>query len=131
MLEFVSARTGADPKVMRPAATLPVLRGETIVVGFVFNHYRILTEGSSVEVSMASDDPKAVTRGVLRKAFEYPFVQLGVARLEAKTSAANARCRKLLAGLGFTEEGTLRRAWDGKIDAVWFSMLPDECRWLR
>lgn len=63
---------------------------------------------------------------MLRHAFE----TLGLARVELRTDAQNARSRAAILRIGATEEGTLRRHMltdAGRIrDTVYFSILDDE-----
>lgn len=65
------------------------------------------------------------------EAFRYPFEQLGVERVTAKTPANNAASIKFGLALGFKPEGRIRRALPDGIDLCIFGMLRDECRWLR
>ena len=73
----------------------------------------------------------ALTRLALAEMFEYPFLRAQVSRLQAVTSAENVKAQRCLDRLGFLAEGRLRRAHDGSTDALIYSMLPSECRWLR
>jgi RimJ/RimL family protein N-acetyltransferase len=63
---------------------------------------------------------------MLRHAFE----TLGLARVELRTNALNARSRTAIARIGGVEEGTLRRhmlSESGVLrDTVYFSVLDDE-----
>ena len=60
----------------------------------------------------------------------HAFDTLGVARVELKTSARNARSRAAIARIGGVEEGTLRRHMINESgetrDTVYFSVLRDE-----
>jgi N-acetyltransferase len=63
---------------------------------------------------------------LMRHAFE----GLGALRVEFKTDSRNAASRRALAGIGATEEGTLRRhmlVQDGdRRDSVYFSVIAEE-----
>jgi RimJ/RimL family protein N-acetyltransferase len=60
---------------------------------------------------------------------EHAFGQLGALRVEFKTDARNEQSRRALAGIGATEEGTLRQHMltaAGRRDSVYFSVIADE-----
>ena len=100
------------------------------MAGVVYNNYHVLEHGKWCEISAASDHPRCLTREVLWVMFDYPFRQLGVSRLQAVCAVTNWRSRRLVSRLGFQLEGVTRRAHDGYEDALTYSMLPEECRWL-
>lgn len=63
---------------------------------------------------------------------EHGFESLGALRVEFKTDARNGQSRRALAGIGATEEGTLRQHMltaAGRRDSVYFSVIADE--WLQ
>ena len=106
-----------------------VLRGD-LIAGVVFNNYRPYPNGSTIEASIAATSPNWATRSVLRDFFSYPFIQKDAMRLGVSCRKSNKHARKFVTRLGFRMEGVARRLWDGKHDAVVYSMLPEECRWL-
>ena len=114
-----------------PCSACGVMLDGEIVATVVFNEYRILKQGSSMQASVASTTPRWATRAVLRCIFEYPFNQMKVTRLWASTSRKNKQARRFLERVGFTYEGCARRAYNGTVDAMVYSMLPDECKWTR
>ena len=131
VLKYVGSRVGLSEADWQPALGAGVLRDGALVGGVVYNNYHVLPLGSWCEISVATDDPACLTRAVLRAVFRYPFVQLGVSRLQAECAATNTRCVSLLKRVGFQLEGTARRAYDGEEDSLMFSMLPEECRWVK
>lgn len=94
--------------------------------GCVFNNYR----HPNIEATIATASPRWCTARILRAIFSYPFCQLGCTRLTAITEVMNQPARAFLYRLGFREEGTLRKAFPGGIDAVIYGMLAEECRWI-
>jgi RimJ/RimL family protein N-acetyltransferase len=108
-------------------AALGVVRRDQIAAGVVFHNYR---PGIDMEVSIAADDPAWAHPAILRRLFSYPFNQLGVIRLTCIVGRKNKRCRRFSEGLGWKLEGVVRRAYDGKEDAVLYGMLPSDCRFL-
>jgi N-acetyltransferase len=61
---------------------------------------------------------------------EHAFERLGCIRVEFKTDSLNEKSRRALAGIGATEEGTLRNhmiVWDGRLrHSVYFSVIVSE-----
>ena len=96
----------------------------------LYNFFRQLNHGNDMRVIIASDDPSWCLPGVLRELFRYPYEIAGCERLTAFIRDGNKRSLKLCQGLGFKKEGTLRRAHDGKTNAIVLSMLKHECKWL-
>ena len=119
-----------DPADFGPCSACGVVVGDRLVAGVVYNEYRQMKAGSSMQASIASTTPRWATKRVLRDLFAYPFVQIGVTRLWASTSRRNKRTKEFLHRLGFRMEGIARRAHDGTVDAAVYSMMPEECRWL-
>jgi N-acetyltransferase len=60
----------------------------------------------------------------------HAFERLGCIRVEFKTDSLNQKSRRALAGIGATEEGTLRNhmiVWDGRFrHSVYFSVIESE-----
>lgn len=67
---------------------------------------------------------------LLRYAFYYPFVELGVRRLTGLVKETNLAARKLDEHLGFVEETRLRGAADDGSDLIVYVMWKDDCRYL-
>lgn len=123
--EWVRART---PWVTSfgDCAAIGVANGARLVAGVVYSNYR----GGSIEASIAADEPGWCRRGVLAGLFSYPWEQLRVRRITCIIPAENARSLRLCRGLGFKEEGRVRRAFDDGSDAILLGQLREECRWL-
>lgn len=113
-----------------PCTAIGVTLKGCLVAGVVFNNYHPSPVGSTIEASIAATDAHWATRAVLRDFFSYPFVQMRVGRLGVSCRKSNKHARKFVIRLGFKMEGVARRLWDGKHDAVVYSMFPEECRWL-
>ena len=97
-----------------------------LIAGAVFHRFR----GFDIEITFAADTPRWATRGVIRAILDYPFNQVGCERVTTIVGRRNKRSRRLQKGLGFKEEGIVRRGYDGRQDAVIYGMLRHECRWL-
>ena len=84
-----------------------------------------------VEVTAVAKSSKWGNRDILRQLFSYPFEFLKVTRLQAIVSVKNTHSNDIVKRLGFVFEGVARNAWDGCLGANIYSMLPNECKWLK
>lgn len=103
-----------------------------IVGGVVYDNFHKDYFGAplSIEGTIVSFDKRWATRNNLRALFAYPFITLKVRRFEARTAKHNQIGNSTLRKLGFSFEGCLRDAWPYGGDAMLYSMLSTECRWL-
>jgi len=108
-----------------PCRAIGVVREGNIVAGVVYSNFR----SGNIEATLAADDPRWCSRGVLRGLFRYPFVQLGCRRITCIVAADNPRSLKLCLGLGFALEGRCRQVF-GSVDGLICGMLADECKWI-
>ena len=91
---WVARHLDIEPDEFGPCSACGVVLGGEMVAGVVYNEYRVLKQGSSMQASIASTTPRWATRAVLRDLFAYPFRQMGVSRLWASTSRKNKRARR-------------------------------------
>ena len=105
-----------------------IIKQDKLVGAVVFDNWR--PDAKSMCVSIALTDKTALTRGILQKLFEYPFSLNGCNRLMTMIDATNTPSLTLCRALGFTQEGSLRKASPKGNDIAIFGMLRDECRWL-
>lgn len=98
--------------------------------GAVISNFREGAYGNDCEISCASESPMAFRPHVLRAVFTYVFVQLQCTRLTSITTKRNVRTRRFLDALGFRLEGCVKRAYDGKRDALIYGLLAEDCRYL-
>ena len=131
VIEWVAARLDMPPADFFPCTAVAVVHGEEMLAGAVYYQFRPNAHGGTMEAALASVSPRWCTRAVLASLFAYPFVQVKVARLQVSIAKKNKPARRLAERLSFKLEGVGRRLWDGRQDAVIYSMLPEECRWLQ
>lgn len=114
------------------AAAIGVILDEKMICAFVYNNYTMTPDGEplNIEMSIASIDKRWASRHTLREAFAYPFIQLGLERVQATTSTQNEGANSMLTRLGFQKEGEHRKAYPNKDDAYSWSMLKSDCRWI-
>lgn len=119
-------------KIGAPAPTCPFITMSSwdeagkLLAACVYLNYR----GHDLEMVFAAEHPRWCTRSALRSFFWYPFVYAKCIRVTAFVAKHNKRSRKLVAGVGFKQEGTVRHGYAPNIDAVVYGMLQQECRWL-
>jgi RimJ/RimL family protein N-acetyltransferase len=115
-----------------PATSIGFVEGDRLVGGVVYHGYWDRLDGTpgGIEASIATVSPKWATRSVLRTIFAYPFVQLGVHRLQVACHRKNREARQFVERLGFVYEGMARKAFPTGGDAAVYSMLRKECRWI-
>lgn len=104
-----------------------VLRGDELVGGVVYHNYRY----HDIEFSGAFTTPRWCLPQTLRGLFQYPFEQLGCVRMTTVTARNNKRARRMDEGLGFRLEGCLRKAFDGKQDAMIYGLMREHCKFLK
>lgn len=125
--EWVSAKLGMPKVGDDKFSAIGIVKDNELEAGAVFHNYT----GYSVELSFASESPRWCTKGVLQTIYKYVFVQLGCERFQAVTAKKNKQARKALEKIGFVYEGKARKGYDGKEDAVIYSLLKEEAvRWV-
>lgn len=72
----------------------------------------------------------AMTHGVIRAFFRFVFDDMGVHRLQIRTSRRNKAIRKAAPKFGFKFEGVAPGYWGPGGDALMFHMTRENCRWL-
>ncbi len=94
--------------------------------GLVFTNH--MPAYRNIEVSVASESPRWLTRNILRQLLAYPFDQLDCNRITTVTPRKAASARRFLEVFGFKREGLIRHGF-GSDDAVISGLLRKE--WLR
>lgn len=102
-----------------------IVADDQLIAGVVYHNWR----PPGIEMSIASLNPRWCNRRILYHLFNYPFNQLGVARITGLVDSSNKSARDFDERLGFVHEGTLRKAHPND-DAEIYGMLREECRWI-
>lgn len=110
-----------------------IIRGEQFIGGVVWHNYHEDNYGKPmlIEATIATIDKHWATRHNLREIFQYPFTQLRVGRVQASCHRKAKRVRSTLQRLGFSYEGICRQAHPQGGDVAHYSMLRNECRWIK
>jgi len=83
----------------------------------------------NIEVGFVCEDIRwAVNRKLILEVLAYPFEKLECSRITALIRRDNKRSRKLAKGMGFVEEGRLRKASKDGEDVFVYGLLIDELR---
>ena len=125
--DYIARKLQVDPNSLKPNVGSVIVKDGAVVGAVAFHNYF----GHSIEISAAIDPGISIRRVWLQDLLDYAFKVADVARLEARTCVTNQPSRRLLRRLGFKEEGRLRHAHDGVLDAVIYSLLPGESRFER
>ena len=99
------------------------VENQQIIGSFVFSEYT----GNDVHMYCASDNPRIFQRRYIKTMFDYCFETMKVKRVSAMCNESNLRSRKLISGVGFKQEGRLRRYF-GNEDALVYGLLKEDMR---
>jgi len=119
---WVEDRSGGCGVPNEPHAALGWKYNGRLVAGAV---YKRLRTGCDITVAIAGE-PLAARKGVFKAGLDYAFVTLGLPRISAEVAEDNARCRKLIEGLGFRVEGRKRKAGPDGQDVLVYGLLKEE-----
>ena len=98
---FASQKLGIS--IVPPYTSMGIVDDADELIGaIVYNHY------NKFDIEISFYGPGTMHRRFIRAAFAYPFEQLNVLRLTAKTKRSNKTMCKLLPRLGFVFEATLK-----------------------
>jgi RimJ/RimL family protein N-acetyltransferase len=105
---------------------------DKLVAAVTYSKFESRQDGSffNLEMGVFSVDKRWCNRQYLKAVFAYPFIQLGLERVQTVCSAQEEGVVMFNKRLGFKQEGTHRKAWVTGCDALSWSMLREECKWL-
>ncbi len=96
---YVSTRVWGKVKPFFLSSSMGVFDNGNLVAGMVYHNYD--GQAGVIEISGAADNPKWLTRPVLKEMFEYPFRQLGCQAVVMRVDGNNARLGRMLPAYGF------------------------------
>lgn len=128
--QWVSEKIGGCD--FTPCCAIGIVKDGKPLAGVVYNNF-IEHKGASVslEMSVAAESREWLNKQILFALFAYPFIQIGVPRVQSTMAADNAHAIEFNKRLGFTQEGYGRKAYFDGRDCVVTSMLREECKWIR
>jgi len=108
--------------------TIGILSDDKLIAGCVY--HRNYADFGDIEMSIAAESPRWATKFNILALLDYPFNQLNCIRVTACSRGKNSRTRGFLEGIGFKQEGVIRRGF-GDDDTIVYGMLKEEAgRWL-
>lgn len=103
-----------------------LLLKESVAVAVGYNAFI----GKTCCMHVCVQKPSAVTRGMIREAFEYPFDKCKLEAVIALVESSNEAALSFDKKLGFVERARIPNGGlEG--DLVVLTMTRDECRWIR
>ena len=97
-----------------------------LIGGAVYHEFR----GNDIQISCAAVSRRWLNKRFIKAMFVYPFIQLGCDRVTSCIPSRNAHTRRFIEGLGFKEEGSMRRGFIGD-DCIIYGMLREECKYIK
>ncbi|WP_088347771.1 MULTISPECIES: GNAT family N-acetyltransferase [Rhodomicrobium] len=128
LVEYLAVKLGTTANRLvgnMPYEVIAVVKAGIGVGAVLYTNYR----ETSIEISLAGD-PGWVGRHDLKIIFSYPFIQLGVLRLNACIRRDNHASRYFAHKLGGREVGVLENEYGHGIDGILYTMTPERCRWI-
>lgn len=121
--------------VYETAVTFPVYdKDGNIMACFALTDFKEATYGNSVQISIAARPDchkKWCRKSVLLDLAKYVGIDLKCTRLWTQLPKNNKAARRLNEAFGMKFERCSRRGWDGKHDALVYSMIPEEAKFLK
>lgn len=130
--DWVSKEIFGVPGQFEKSKAIGVLHDGKLIAGVVYNNMITRNDGDPycIEMSVASIDKRWATRHNLNAFFSYPFIQLRLERVQTHCKADDEGVIMFNKRLGFKPEGYHRQLWASGGDAISWSMLRHECRWI-
>lgn len=126
IVKWASERIPGDGAFPLNSPCIGVERNGELVCAVVFSDFR----GCSCCMSVAGLGKRWLSKRLLREAFSFPFVSLGLNRVGGLARADNLPAQNFNEHIGFKKEGVIRRGDDDGCDLIMYGMLKGECRWL-
>lgn len=129
--DWVKERLPIVPKNAEwgPFRAIGVLYNDSLVAGVVYNQLK--QDLRDCHMTIASSQPSWCSKLILKALFDYPFNQIGVARVTAITNQSNKKTKNMLKRLGFLHEGCIRYYYNPNEGALIYGMIKSECNWIK
>lgn len=126
VLKLVCSHTNWKIEEVGPNICLGFIMDDKLVGGIIYHNLR---ESTDVWLTIYASDKRWCSRKSLDHIFDIAFKIMKVRRVSLLVDADNIVCLKLVKGLGFIEEGLLRKYRDDGNDCYFFGMLKSDCKW--
>ena len=97
--DFVARLTGMPRGVVAGGKAIGVVKGDELIGGVVYHHWS--PEAGTIVMSGASASARWLTRPVLKRIFDYPFVECGCQMVVMQVAESDFRLQRQLAVIGF------------------------------
>lgn len=125
VLPFVCSRSGLVREWLDDPSCIGVLRDGILIAGVVFEAYT----GTCLEMHVAGDGKRWLTKPLLRVCFKYAFIQLGCKVIRGRVPSWKPEAIRLDLKLGFKLECVLTDA--APQGSYWLmAMRKEDCRFL-
>ena len=132
VLTWISTNLFNNPDHLYGSVSIGIEHDGKLICGVAYNNFSTKPDNSPllIEMTIYSVDKRWCNRHNLNALFGYPFIQLGVERVQALSSLRDEAVSDFLKRLGFTLEGYHRSAYADGTDALSWGMLKSECKWV-
>jgi len=111
------------------AATIAVVDGESILAVAVYHNY--YPQWKTVSMSIAADEARWASKKIFGIMLAFPFFDLKCERITTWQPEWHEKARKLVQGVGFIEEGRMRKGF-GDCDTIILGLLRKDAEpWLQ
>jgi len=124
---------------LQPRAELEIGLDDSTYLGFTENN-KILAcvlfsgyDGHNLFIHMAIEHPRICQRKYIKMMFDYIFNKVNCYRATATVDENNIRMKKLVEGVGFKREGSIRsmiKRNNKFLDVAIYGMIKHECKWI-
>ena len=123
--DWIKPRADVHINDIANSSYIGFVENNKIIGAVLFTNY----DGNNIYIHVAFDTPKCVNKKTIKLMFDYIYNQIKCKRATAQCDDTNARIKKLVEGVGFIREGTMRNM-AGKNNLAVYGMLREECKWV-
>lgn len=120
--DYISARIWGSPRAMPLGNIMAAVADGRVNGAAVFHNYN--PDAETIEISAAADNPRWLTRPILREMFGFAFDQLACQAVILRCDPANDRLGRILTAYGFTRYDIPRLRGRDKAEAIF--LLADD-----
>ena len=133
--KWIADQLDLPDHIYKNAVTFPVHdKHGNIIACFALTDFKKGKFGNSIQISIAARPDchkRWLKKSVLLDLAKYVGIDLKCTRLWTQLPKNNIPARKLNEAFGMKLERCSRRGWDGKHDALIYSLIPEEAKFLK
>jgi RimJ/RimL family protein N-acetyltransferase len=125
MVKWIEAQAKLPSGTFSDAKCIGVEKDGNIVAVLAYHDFKSDINGNifQCEISGISIDKRWLNRHNLKEFYAYPFIQLGLKRVQMLVSVKNKGVNNLLPKLGFSKDGLLKKGYYDLSDAFLWSIV--------